>query len=78
MFHAPYDKIDVVPNDTSAVVVQTQFLDFRFDTVEVGSGNGSPAERMDIDELRIGTTFWDVVGGANIFAEMRLLNSCRC
>jgi hypothetical protein len=60
--------LNVVPNDTTAAVVQTQFLDFRFDTIEVGTGNGSPQERMDIDELRIGTTFFDVVGRDFIFA----------
>ncbi|MFN7975493.1 MAG: PKD domain-containing protein [Acidobacteriota bacterium] len=55
------------PANATADVTQTAFLDFRFDTIELGSANvnGGPMEILDLDELRIATTYQEAVPPAN-------------
>jgi len=49
------------PTNASAVVTQTAFLDFRFDTVQAGSTNFGSTEVLEIDEFRIATSFGELV-----------------
>jgi hypothetical protein len=49
------------PTDASALVTQTAFLDFRFDTVEAHSANSGSTEVIELDEFRIATSFGELV-----------------